>query len=211
MKDCQFPPTPSPRPRPLTRIVPFSQDFLTEVLREGDFAIDLTAGNGHDTLFLHKTVGPQGVVVAFDLQQQALEQTAKNLTENGVCFSSPQQPRAEWAAGVYLIHAGHERLGEFISRPINAAIANLGYLPGGDQRLVTKPETTRTALSASAELLIKGGRLAVVVYPGHAGGEDEADAVATWFENLHSTAWNVLRINSANQPNSPFLLVAEKR
>ena len=40
-------------------------------LEKGDRAIDATMGNGHDTAFLSKTVGPAGSVTAFDIQPQA--------------------------------------------------------------------------------------------------------------------------------------------
>lgn len=55
----------------LTRIVPWSQQLVCEVLRPGDLAVDLTAGKGRATLALAKAVGAQGQVVAFDLQTTA--------------------------------------------------------------------------------------------------------------------------------------------
>lgn len=39
-----------------------------QVLRPGDVAVDATAGNGHDTLFLAQAVGPSGTVYAIDVQ-----------------------------------------------------------------------------------------------------------------------------------------------
>ena len=56
----------------LANIVSRSQRLLSEVLQPGDLAVDLTAGNGSDTLFLAQTVGPTGTVLAFDIQVQAL-------------------------------------------------------------------------------------------------------------------------------------------
>ncbi len=49
-------------------------------------------------------------------------------------------------------------------------IANLGYLPGGDRAIITRSESTLAALDQSLTSLAVGGRVAVVVYPGHAGG-----------------------------------------
>ena len=43
--------------------------FILKHLRDGDIAVDFTMGNGHDTEFLSKTVGPQGFVYAFDIQE----------------------------------------------------------------------------------------------------------------------------------------------
>ena len=57
------------------------KQFILTHLREGDVAVDFTMGNGHDTAFLSKTVGPTGHVYAFDIQEQAVLSTAKNLKE----------------------------------------------------------------------------------------------------------------------------------
>lgn len=47
-------------------------------------AIDATAGNGHDTLFLANELGAGGQVAAFDIQLTALEQTAQRLRSAGI-------------------------------------------------------------------------------------------------------------------------------
>ncbi len=60
----------------LIRVVLWAHQLLAEVLSPGDTAVDLTAGNGTDTLFLARLVGPVGRVIAFDIQQQALQNTA---------------------------------------------------------------------------------------------------------------------------------------
>ena len=64
---------------PLTRIVPWSQQLLAEILDPGETAIDLTAGKGKDTLFLYRTVGAGGRIIAFDVQPRALELSAERL------------------------------------------------------------------------------------------------------------------------------------
>ena len=58
---------------------------------------------------------------------------------------------------------------------------NLGYRPGGDHAVVTGPETAIAGLnSAELEVVETGGICTVVVYPGHQGGQAEADAVLEW-------------------------------
>lgn len=47
---------------------------------------------------------------------------------------------------------------------------NLGYLPGGDKTIITKPETTLPALEAAKGILMPGGLISLVVYVGHPGG-----------------------------------------
>ena len=46
--------------------------FILKHLGEGDIAVDFTMGNGYDTEFLCRTVGPTGHVYAFDIQAQAV-------------------------------------------------------------------------------------------------------------------------------------------
>lgn len=144
------------------------------VLRPGDRAVDATAGNGHDTLFLARAVGPAGGVLALDRQEAAIAATRDRLRAAGL------------EARVRLRRAGHEGL---VARApagwpgrVRALLFNLGYLPGGDRGIRTRPATTLAALDAALELLAPGGRLAVVAYPGHPGGGEEADAVAAWME-----------------------------
>ena len=49
----------------------------------GEHAIDATAGNGHDTVFLSSQVGRKGLVWAFDIRK-ALLNTAKRLERKGL-------------------------------------------------------------------------------------------------------------------------------
>ena len=70
----------------LERILPFSKHLLERALSPGDVAIDGTAGNGHDTLFLAELVGETGHVYSFDVQKEAIINTqhkleAANLTQ----------------------------------------------------------------------------------------------------------------------------------
>lgn len=196
----------------LTRIVPLAQRLLGEVLTDGDFAVDLTAGNGHDTLFLYQAVAPTGGVIAFDIDPDALDHTAARLQQAGVTVQrSTQLPLPSRTSGVVLIAAGHEDCGRFLSAAPKAIIANLGYLPGSQRLTPTRLDTTLSALEQSAARLAPGGRLAVVAYPGHAGGDQEAVAVDAWFASRKQPGWEVLRISVSNCPLAPLLHVAEKR
>ncbi len=67
----------------LERVLPYAKTLLSSVINEGDIAVDATAGNGHDTLFLANLVGETGFVYAFDIQQQAVDVTIQRLKENG--------------------------------------------------------------------------------------------------------------------------------
>lgn len=170
----------------------------------GGFAIDATVGNGYDTLFLTKAVGPQGRVVGFDIQKEALDETRRRV-------------RAEVPdASLRLVHAGHETMADHLSesdfRTVDAVMFNLGYLPGGDHAITTEPETTCRALDTSLDLLRPGGVITIVVYTGHDGGEEEARAVESWVSARPDDAFRALSYQFVNQTTDPPRLYAvEKR
>ena len=111
--------------------------FILEHLKSGEVAVDFTMGNGNDTLFLSKTVGEEGRVYAFDIQEEALVSTKRHLEENG----APEN--------YTLICASHHRVKEFVKEPIKAGMFNLGYLPrSGRKAVTTLRETTMPAVEA---------------------------------------------------------------
>lgn len=52
-----------------------AHDFLSRKVPEGGFCIDATAGRGNDTAFLCSLVGEKGRVLAFDIQEEAVDST----------------------------------------------------------------------------------------------------------------------------------------
>jgi hypothetical protein len=89
-------------------------------------------------------------------------------------------------------------------------MANLGYLPGGDPALITRPDSTLAALQQSLHLLAPRGRLVVTVYPGHPGGAEEGAVVNAFFCHLTREHWHVLSLRVVNHSDAPYLLVAER-
>ena len=66
----------------LPTAVEWSHAILTERLRPGDVVVDATAGNGHDTVFLAEHVLPGGRVFAFDVQEEAVAATQRQITKH---------------------------------------------------------------------------------------------------------------------------------
>ncbi len=196
--------------QPLTHLVNWSHQLLSEVLSPGDYAVDLTSGNGYDTLMLAQRVGPSGRVLAFDLQSRAIESSADLLREKGIAINLLERPIPFLPVGVTLAQANHVDFHVWNTHEPRAIIANLGYCPGGDKEIVTQPETTLAALRTGCDLLASGGRIAVVIYPGHPGGRSEADAVDQFFIGLDESQFEVLRLQVVSRPQSPFLLTAAK-
>ncbi|MFK5927503.1 MAG: class I SAM-dependent methyltransferase, partial [Desulfuromusa sp.] len=169
--------------------------------------------NGQDTLALYEMVGSTGQVVAFDIQSQALLATSERLISAGAQVRLQQQDiqPLQRQLGIDLLKMSHAELTTVVPASPKGIIANLGYLPGGRQDLVTRPESTLWALEQSCSLLADGGRLAVVVYPGHPGGAEEGAAVTNFFTELQDLKFQVLQMSVSNRPQAPFLCVVEKQ
>lgn len=187
-------PNSPPRPTQL------AHTLLREVIRPGDTVVDATAGNGHDTQFLADCVGENGRVLAFDVQQQAIDSSRQRL------------------AGAQLLdRVGFHRLSHALMHEhvapgsVSAVMFNLGYLPGGGHDYTTEAGETIQALESAALILKSGGILTVVCYPGHASGAEEARAVETWMTALPETGWKVARYGMiGTRSPAPCLFVASK-
>ena len=181
----------------LQRVLPFTKNLLQQVVSAGDSAIDATAGNGHDTLFLAQLTGPAGKVFAFDIQKEAIDATRKRVAE---------------FPNVELFHASHAEISVHVHEPISAAVFNLGYLPKGDHSIITKSDSTLQAIQQSLELLKENGLVLIVIYSGHEGGSEERDAVMDFVSALPQISYDVMRYEFINQQYSPpFLVAIEKK
>jgi 23S rRNA U2552 (ribose-2'-O)-methylase RlmE/FtsJ len=180
-------------------LVGLHKHFILEHLGEGDVAVDFTMGNGNDTLFLSKTVGPGGKIYAFDIQEAALDSTRKLLEDSG----APQNYE--------LICASHHRVREFVKEPIKAGMFNLGYLPrSGKKAVTTMLETTMPAVEAALELLTPDGVLIVAIYPGHEEGALEGDTLREYFKTLSRFRICASEFHILNSPTSPYFYLLEK-
>ena len=157
-------------------------------VRVGDIVVDATVGNGHDTELLARLIGRSGRVYGFDIQRAALESTSARLAATGL------------ASRVRLSLRGHERMFDDLPQTVagDASCAcimfNLGYLPGGDKRTTTKPETTVVALSCSCNRLAPSGLLSIVVYLGHPGAETESRRVDEFVSGLSPSRFSARRV-----------------
>lgn len=168
---------------------------LAAVLRPGDLAVDATAGNGHDTVFLAERVGESGRVIAFDIQAAAIESSRARVIAQGL------------EKRVSFIHGSHGTLLDHVAAgSVAAVVFNLGYLPGGDHSLITQEAETLLALDRAWESLKADGLLAIVCYPGHPGGDRESEAVVKWSAGFGG---EVIRREDTLRP-APFLVLLRK-
>ena len=176
------------------------KDYLKKVLKNGDTAVDATVGNGYDTEFLRTLVGAEGKVIGFDIQQIAIDNTYNRLKEKGI------------SDNIILNLSSHSEMDKFINEPVKAVVFNLGYLPKGDHKIMTTPETTIIAIEKALKLISDDGIIAVVIYHGQDSGFHERDELIKYFERLDNKRFSVLMHNFINQINyPPILIVIEKK
>ena len=176
-------------------------DYMKRTVRAGDTVVDATMGNGKDTLFLCDLVGSDGHVYAFDVQAEAVARTRERVREAG------------FEARTTLLLAGHETMAQHVPGPVQAVMFNLGWLPGAAHGVTTRTDTTLAAVRAAAELIAPGGVVTVCVYPGHAEGARELDALKTFAASLDVRRYNVLMhsfINASLQTPQLILIQGNK-
>lgn len=169
----------------------WAQQMLREALGPGARAIDATMGNGKDTAFLAELVGAEGRVYAFDVQSEAVERTRALLSERGLLDRTR------------LFCAGHQLVETYVPEPVDAAVFNLGWLPGGGREVTTRVETTLAAVNACLTLLKRGGLMTICAYPGHEEGERERLALEAWARSLAPERFDALIQGYVNRPNHP--------
>jgi len=169
-----------------------AQAFIERHMPHGRTALDATVGNGHDTVFL---LAHFEKVYAFDIQESALARFREHQQDNLV-----------------VVHDSHHKLRDYIIEPLDCIMYNLGYLPGGNKSITTRPETTIASLSSATEMLRPGGLMTLALYLGHETGAIEAQAVSRFLAELPKAHFAVLRHSYHNRDkNAPLLMVVEKK
>ncbi|MBM7096352.1 class I SAM-dependent methyltransferase [Bacillus sp. H-16] len=189
----------------LEGVLPFTRLLLEKAVPDGGTAVDATAGNGHDTLFLAKLVGETGRVFSFDIQDAAIDSTGKRLKA---------ATKLNLKDRVSLIKDSHEHVLNYLGEPalVHGAVFNLGYLPGSDKSVTTTPSSTIRAVESLFSALAPGGVIVLVVYHGHEEGKIERDALLDYVRAIPQEEAHVLEYRFTNQRNNPpFIVAIEKR
>ena len=186
--------------RSLPDAVELARRLVASRLQRGDVALDATVGNGHDALWLARLVGAEGLVIGCDLQAAAVEATRIHLATASVTCRTR------------LAQMDHTQLTEMVQESekpqVRAVMFNLGYLPGSDKTITTKPASTLSALESITTWLPSGAIITVVAYPGHAGGTAERDTVLHWAMQLDSEKWCAQQWRALNRKRPAPELVA---
>lgn len=175
------------------------KSYLAQIIQEGDWVVDATAGKGRDTLFLAECVGQQGKVIAFDIQEEAIKATRQLLKDHSL------EDR------VQLWQEDHAVLANYVSRKVKAVIFNLGYLPGSNQSIVTMAETTIIAIKQALQILEEQGVIVITVYRGHPGGLEEAHSLNNYLSTLAKKDFSVIQGIYINQGDlAPYWIMIQK-
>lgn len=169
--------------------------ILLSKLKTAKVAVDATCGNGYDTLFLAQNTPLEAEILAFDIQESAIKATERLLLQEDLLYK------------VKLHHESHANIQHYLNGAgIDAAMFNLGYLPGDDHNIVTKTTSTMLAVKAVMEALNAGGVLSIAAYPGHQEGAREENELHTFLAALPYKSFNIIRLEMLNHINNPPVL-----
>lgn len=174
------------------QITEWVHHFLEMQVQPGDLCIDATMGNGNDTVYLSRLAGENGKVIAFDIQELALEHTTERLEKEG-CPKNYE-----------LLLSSHEEMGNYAKEnSVSAITFNLGYLPGGDHDKATRGESSLRAIESGLKLLKKQGLMSICIYSGGDSGFEERDLVLSYLKTLDPKKYLVIYSEYYNRPNHP--------
>ena len=165
--------------------VRFVQDYLAAHLPHPKLCIDATCGNGGDTAFLCRLVGPEGRVLGFDIQPEAIASTRAHLAQKG--FTAE------------LHRDSHANLLQYVTPgTADAVMFNFGWLPGADHAVFSTAGSSIPALEAALAALRPGGVLSAILYSGRVIGSGEKQSILGWLRALPLEKYTVLVCDFAN-------------
>ena len=167
-------------------------DFLRRQVKPGAFCIDATAGKGRDTALLCRLAGTEGRVLAFDVQQDAIDETRALLKAEGL--------QAE------VVLDSHANMAQYAApESVDCIVFNFGRLPGGDPKIFTTAASSLPAIDAGLALLRPGGVMALAIYYGKENGYDEKNAILEHLKSLNDRMFTVLACDWLNRKHDPPL------
>ena len=169
-----------------------SHQFLRGNIRAGQTIIDATAGNGGDTLCIAELLGGQGKILAFDIQEDAVNNTRAKLAAAGY---------SDIAEVILDSHANMDKYAA--PESVDGIVFNFGWLPGGDHDIFTRKDSSIAAIEKSLSLLKPGGFMSLCVYYGRNNGYEERDAILDYIKTIDNRGYTVLRIDFPNRHNDP--------
>ena len=161
----------------------FIHKYLKPILSKEDTVVDMTAGNGNDTLFLARYAGK---VIAFDICETAILRSKE---------------RTKDFDNVLYYQANHADVDRYVKKnEASLFLFNLGYLPGNEELSITHPNDTLTAFSKAYDLLIEGGYLVITFYLKQRGGWDEYYLITDYVQKKKLPVMEAYRQDKMDAP-----------
>ena len=161
---------------------------LEDFVCPGDLCIDATAGRGRDTALLARLVGPEGRVIAMDIQAPALEASSALLAREGLTDR------------VRLVLDSHANMARYAQpQSVKAVVFNLGWLPGGDHSIFSRAESTLPAVEQALELLVPGGLISLCMYCGKECGYEEKQRLLAYLATVDDRRFTVVTTDFYNR------------
>lgn len=173
-------------------VTDLSHDIISKYCTDFQIAVDETLGNGYDTDFL---ITKFSKVYSFDIQEAAIENYPQKEAEN-----------------LKLVNDSHENVDEYVKENIDAAMYNLGFLPGGDKTITTTYKSTLISLEKTLRSLNSGGLITIAAYCGHEQGKEEYEKLINYVKDLPKDKFGVMLHSYINRNElSPKLIVIERK
>ncbi len=176
----------------LPSILEMAHHLMQHVIQPSSIVVDMTVGNGHDTLYLAPLVKH---VYAFDLHPAAIAASKEALKDY---------------PNVTIIQDSHENFAQHIHEQVSLFIFNLGYLPASDKALTTTAATTIPALERAFAHLAVDGCIQLACYVGHPNGKEEYDAVLAFCDTIKKQS-EIIQYEFINAPLSAKLIMISRR
>lgn len=167
--------------------------------------LDLTAGNGHDSLFLGCHAPENSYLLSIDIQEKAILNTQKQLED--AAKINLLAPNLDWQC----LKADHQNISQILAnlaeqdqkRPLAIAMFNLGWLPNSDKAIITTAKTTCYTLNSLLDYIAPKGIITIHAYTGHSGASQELEAIFNLTQNLDSNIWRVFYGHDLNREYQP--------
>lgn len=142
-----------------------------------DTVVDMTAGNGYDTLFLAQHAKH---VIAIDIQEDAIIATQERCKKHdNITYQLGSNDLYKFETGV------------------DGLVYNLGYLPGSDKSIITTAHSTVTSLKNALPFVKRF--ISISCYRKHDCGDHEYHEVKAFVKD-HFTNYQVLKYDTELSP-----------
>ncbi|MDO4940452.1 MAG: class I SAM-dependent methyltransferase [Erysipelotrichaceae bacterium] len=166
----------------------FVHKYIKPLIHNTDTTVDMTVGNGNDTLLLSNL---SKKVYGFDISIEAIRKTEARLEKNNVI----------------LIHDNHINVDKYVKEDIKLFIFNLGYLPHSEDTSCTKAKETLVAFKKAYQIL-SNGYIVITFYIGHIGGKDEFYLLDSY---IKQNKIKIIEKYRQDKINSPITYIIKKK